>query len=99
MRECLDGILDSLKKKLRNNVQGKKASDKVRAILSGLVAEQLDEQVVARMAMDAKEIHDQLSSEGKPNALDRVRTHLLLQRATYFLRDLLNMIDTSTYRR
>jgi len=95
MRECLDGILDSLNKKLPNHLQGKKAPGKVRAILSGLAAEQLDEQVVERMAIDAKEIHDQLSSEGKPNALDRVRTHLLLQRATYFLRDLLNMIDTS----
>jgi hypothetical protein len=99
MRECLDGILESLKQKLRNrNVRGGNASDKVRAILSELVAAQLDKQVVEQIATDADSIRNQLSSEGKPNVLDRVVTHLRLQRATYFLRDLLNRIDPSRYR-
>jgi hypothetical protein len=99
MRECIDGVLDSLKQKLRNrNLKGKKASCKVRAILTELVAEQLGSQYIEQMAVDVDDIRRQLSREGKPSSLDRVTTHARLQRATEWLRDLLNRIDAAKCR-
>jgi hypothetical protein len=99
MRQCIDGVLDSLKQKLRNrNVKGGKASCKVRAILAELAAEQLGPQLIEQIAVDADDIHTQLSKEGKPSSLDRVTTHARLQRASEFLRDLLNRIDASKCR-